>query len=198
MFARMAVVVGAAALFAASGAVAQESKWMVRVRAIDIMPSASSGPVPGVDVDDKWAPEVDISYFLTRNLALELILTYPQKHDVTLNGVNIGSVKHLPPTLTLQYHFAPEAGFRPYVGAGINYTRFSSINLNVPPRLDTEDSSVGWALQAGFDIPIARNMVVNVDVKKVKIETDLFTPAGYLTTLKIDPLIVGIGLGWKF
>ena len=151
-----------------------------------------------MDVDDKWAPEVDISYFITRNIALELILTYPQKHDVTLNGAHIGSVKHLPPTLTLQYHFAPEAGFRPYVGAGVNYTRFSGVNLNAPPRLDTENSSVGWALQAGFDVPIAKNMVFNVDVKKIKIETDLFAPGGYLTTLKIDPLLVGVGLGWKF
>lgn len=193
---RCAILIGALCL--ATDALAEQGNWLVRVRAIDIRPDASSGPVPGVDVDDKWAPEVDISYFLTKNLALELILTYPQKHDVTLNGANIGTVKHLPPTLTLQYHFAPEAAFRPYVGAGINYTRFSSVNLNVPPRLDTESSSVAWALQAGFDVPVARNMVVNLDVKKVRIETNLFTPAGYLTTLKIDPLIVGVGIGWKF
>ena len=193
---RLAILIGALCL--ATSALADKGDWLVRLRAIDIKPDASSGPVRGVDVDDKWAPEVDISYFITRNIALELILTYPQKHDVTLNGAHIGSVKHLPPTLTLQYHFAPEAGFRPYVGAGVNYTRFSGVNLNAPPRLDTENSSVGWALQAGFDVPIAKNMVFNVDVKKIKIETDLFTPVGYLTTLKIDPLIVGVGLGWKF
>ncbi len=188
----------AAALLAALPAHADKGDWLVRLRAIDIRPDASSSPVGGVNVDDKWAPEVDISYFITSNIALELILTYPQQHDVKLNGANIGSVKHLPPTLTLQYHFAPEAGFRPYVGAGINYTRFSGANLNAPPRLNTETSSVGWALQAGFDVPITKNMVFNVDVKKIKIETDLFAPGGYLTTLKIDPLIVGVGLGWKF
>lgn len=193
---RLAILIGALCL--ATNALAEQGDWLVRLRAIDIRPDASSGPVPGVNVDDKWAPEVDISYFITRNIALELILTYPQKHDVTLNGANIGSVKHLPPTLTLQYHFAPEAGFRPYVGAGINYTRFSGVNLNAPPRLNTENSSVGWALQAGFDVPVAKNMVFNVDVKKIRIETDLFTPGGYLTTLKINPLIVGVGLGWKF
>ena len=193
---RLAILIGALCL--ATSALAEQGDWLVRLRAIDISPDASSSPVPGVDVDNKWAPEVDISYFITHNIALELILTYPQKHDVTLNGANIGTVKHLPPTLTLQYHFAPKAGFRPYVGAGINYTRFSSVNLNAPPRLGTENSSVGWALQAGFDVPVARNMLFNVDVKKVKIETDLFTPAGYLTTLKIDPVIVGVGIGWSF
>lgn len=193
---RFLILVGALCL--ATNALAEKEDWLVRVRAINIRPDASSSPVPGVDVDNKWAPEADISYFITRNIAVELILTYPQKHDVTFNGANIGSVRHLPPTLTLQYHFAPEARFRPYVGAGINYTRFSTVDLNVPPRLDTEKTSVGWALQAGFDVPITRNMVVNIDVKKIKIETDLSTPAGFLTTLKIDPLILGVGLGWKF
>lgn len=193
---RLAILIGALCL--ATNALAEKGDWLVRARAVNLDPSASSSPVAGIDVEQRWIPEVDISYFITRNIALELILTYPQKHDVTLSGANIGSVKHLPPTLTVQYHFAPDAGFQPYVGAGINYTRFSSVNLNVPPRLGTENSSAGWALQAGFDIPIAKNMVFNVDVKKIRIETDLFTPAGYLTTLKIDPLIAGVGLGWKF
>ena len=95
-------------------------------------------------------PEFDITYFFTPNIAAELILTYPQKHDVELGGTGIGSVKHLPPTLTLQYHFNPTGTIRPYVGLGANYTRFSSVDLDagtvlggsVPLRIDRNGLSI--------------------------------------------------------
>ena len=84
----------------------QDGKWMVRARAVHL-DSANGGAAgdKGVSVNDKWIPELDISYFFTPNLAAELILTYPQKHDVRLNGAKIGTLKHLPPTLLAQYHF---------------------------------------------------------------------------------------------
>lgn len=196
--AMLALVAGA--LLVSPPALAEGGDWLIRARAVNLNPSASSSPVAGVDVEQRWIPEVDISYFVTRNLALELILTYPQKHDVTLNGVNIGSVRHLPPTLTLQYHFLPEAQFRPYLGAGINYTRFSNVSLNVPGvgALGMERSSTGLALQAGLDIALGKNLVLNLDVKKIKMDADLSTGAGFLSKLTIDPLLVGVGLGWKF
>lgn len=188
------------ALAAACAASAADGNWLIRGRAVNLDPSASSSPVAGIDVEQRWIPEVDISYFVTRNIALELILTYPQKHDVTLNGANIGSVKHLPPTLTVQYHFMPEQTFKPYLGIGINYTRFSSVNLTVPPatRLSMESSSTGLAIQAGFDIALTKSLLLNFDVKKIKMEADLSTAAGFLSTLTIDPLLVSVGLGWRF
>lgn len=187
-------------VLAPSPAAGADGGWLIRARAVNLNPSASSSPVAGIDVEQRWIPEVDVSYFMTKNLALELILTYPQKHDVTLNGANIGSVRHLPPTLTLQYHFLPEAQFRPYVGAGINYTRFSNVALNVPGvgALGMERSSTGFALQGGLDIALGKNLVLNLDVKKIKMEADLTTGAGFLSRLTIDPLLVGVGLGWRF
>src|SRR5450830_107207 len=125
----------AGAMTASSFAAAQESPWLVRVRAVNISPENKSDPVGGVGASDrltvssKTIPEVDISYFFTPNWAAELILTYPQKHDVYLDGKSIGTFKHLPPTLTLQYHFTPQSSFSPYVGAGINYTRISNVDL---------------------------------------------------------------------
>lgn len=187
-------------VLAPSLAAGADGGWLIRARVVNLNPSASSSPVAGIDVEQRWIPEVDVSYFMTKNLALELILTYPQKHDVTLNGANIGSVRHLPPTLTLQYHFLPEAQFRPYVGAGINYTRFSNVALNVPGvgALGMERSSTGFALQGGLDIALGKNLVLNLDVKKIKMEADLTTGAGFLSRLTIDPLLVGVGLGWRF
>jgi outer membrane protein len=108
----LAVAAFAAALVPLAAAQAQDTgTWLVRGRAL-YLDSVNKG-VDGLSVNNKTFPKVDISYFLSPNLALELVLTYPQKHDIRLEGAGtIGSLKHLPPTLSLQYHF-PQAGFRP-------------------------------------------------------------------------------------
>ena len=181
-----------------------QSPWQVRVRAVYIDPANKSDPVGGVGASDrlhvssKTIPEVDISYFFTPNWAAELILTYPQKHDVKLDGQNIGSFKHLPPTLTLQYHFTPASTFSPYVGAGVNYTRISSVDLlNGNGRLDS--SSVGFALQAGFDVKLDKHWSVNFDVKKMQLGSDVKDAAGNkLSKVSIDPWLIGVGLGYRF
>jgi len=199
---RLTMAVAAAALLLPAGVQAEQGDWLVRVRAVDIVTDSSSSPVTGVAVKDKWIPEVDISYFFTRNLAAELILTYPQKHDVTFNGAPIGSVKHLPPTLTLQYHFIPDGKYRPYVGAGINLTHFSNVKLNVGGSLplNTERYSFGAAIQGGFDVELTKNLFLNLDVKKVWMDTDLTNAStgAFVTKLNIDPVLVGVGIGWKF
>jgi outer membrane protein len=202
-----AVALGAA-LLAATGAQAQQTQgnWLVRARVIDIVPENKSDaglvPADAVTLNNVVAPEVDFTYFFTKNIAAELILTYPQKHDVDLAGVGqIGTVKHLPPTLTLQYHFLPDGQYRPYIGAGINYTRFSSVNLNVAGvgPLYLESSSTGGALQIGMDIKLSGNMYLNFDLKKLWIGTDVTTGTGAkVTHLNINPWLPGVGLGWRF
>jgi outer membrane protein len=183
---------------------AQESPWLVRVRAVHIDTADKSDPVGGVGaadrvtVSNKTIPEVDMSYFFTPNWASELILTYPQKHDVALDGTNIGSFKHLPPTLTLQYHFMPAAQFSPYLGAGVNYTRISNVDL-AGGALQLEKDSWGFALQAGVDYKIDKNWSLNLDVKKVQIGSDLNTAAGAkVSHLDVDPWLVGVGVGYRF
>lgn len=182
----------------APAAQSAEGPWMVRVRAVNL--DAVNKTTFGTNVvsaNDKVIPEVDISYFFSPNLAAELVLTVPQKHDVRLNGAVIGSLKHLPPTLTLQYHFDTVGGkFKPYVGAGVNYTRFSSVNL--PAGLTIEKNSFGAALQAGVDIPLGDNLYLNFDVKKVQIRTDLSIGGAKQGTVKVDPVLFGVGLGWRF
>ncbi|WP_198118630.1 OmpW/AlkL family protein [Massilia rhizosphaerae] len=184
-------------------ALAQESPWVVRVRAVYINPADKSDPVGGtgasdrLHVSDKWIPEVDISYFLTPNWAAELVLTYPQKHDVTLDGQRIGSFKHLPPTLLAQYHFLPGAQIDPYVGAGINYTLISKVDiLNGAGRL--EHDSIGAALQAGVDFRIDSKWSVNLDVKKVQIRSDVDINGVRASRVRIDPVLFGVGVGYRF
>lgn len=176
---------------------ADKGEFGVRARALYMGVDSSTSPNLNIDVEDRWIPEVDFSYWLTDNFAMELVLTYPQKHDLTINGAPLGSLKHLPPTLMFQYHFMPKQTFQPYVGIGVNYTRFSSVNL-AGGTITTEKDSFGLAGQIGADIKISKNMYLNLDAKYVKIDADLRTAAGHLANLKIDPWLVGVGLGWRF
>lgn len=181
---------------------AQNSPWLVRVRAVNLDSSNKDSTGLGLSINDKVIPEVDISYFFTPNVAAELVLTYPQKQDVRSNGVNIGSFKHLPPTLTAQYHFTGMGAFKPYVGAGVNYTLISSVKFDpavqsaLQPSL--EKNSLGLAVQAGFDYEIAKNTYLNVDIKKVQIRTDVKSAGTKVGEFKIDPVLFGLGVGWRF
>jgi len=191
------------AALAAGSAFAQESPWLVRARAVHIDPADHSSPVGGagpsdqITVSSKTIPEVDISYFFSPNLAAELVLTYPQKHDVSVAGSKIGSFKHLPPTLTLQYHFLPAGTIDPYLGAGVNYTRISNVDLN-GGNITLDKSSWGLALQAGVDIKLDRNWSINVDVKKVQIRSDVHLAGEQVSRIKIDPVLFGVGVGYRF
>lgn len=191
------------------GSQAEEGKLLVRVRAVDIVPADKSDAIPAlgvpadaIDVSTKVIPEVDLTYFFGRNVAAELILTYPQEHDVELSGVPLGTFKHLPPTLTLQYHVAPEGVFRPYLGAGVNLTLISDVNLAVPGvgALDLEGSSVGLAGQAGFDVKLGEKVFLNADLKYVAIRSDVSLAASgqKVTAVKVDPWLIGFGIGYRF
>jgi outer membrane protein len=190
--AALCVVASASALAQSS----TEGPWMVRARAVYLQSSNGDTTPLSLSINDKWLPEVDFSYFFTPQIAAELVLTVPQKQTLSAGSTEIGSFKHLPPTLTLQYHFTNFTGFKPYLGAGINYTRISAVNL--PAGVDVERNSYGPALQAGVDIPLAKNLYLNFDVKKVYIRTDVSAAGAKLGTFKVDPVLYGVGLGWRF
>lgn len=175
----------------------KEGPWMVRVRAVNLQSANTDSTGLGLSVNDKVIPEIDVSYFFSKNLAAELILTVPQQHDLSSSALagKIGTVTHLPPTLLVQYHF-DVSGFKPYVGAGINYTRFTSFDL--PTGVDIKRDSFGGALQFGVDIPLSGNMSLNFDVKKVYLGTDVSVGGVNQGSFKVDPLLVGLGIGWRF
>ena len=210
---RSLLVLAALASAAALPVQAQDTgNWIVRARAVHLdSANKDSTNVPGVgnldlSINNKWLPEVDISYFLTPNLAAELILTIPQKQTVyvgALGGANAGTFKHLPPTLTLQYHVTGLQGFRPYVGAGLNYTRLMSVKLDgastaLKADVDLKRNSFGLALQVGVDVPLGGGWLLNADVKKVNIGTKVLANGASLGKFKVDPVLVGIGVGKRF
>ncbi|MES1998399.1 MAG: OmpW family outer membrane protein [Pseudomonadota bacterium] len=175
---------------------AQADNWMMRVRALDIVPQVSTSPsLAGLDVSSEWTPEIDFTYFVTPHIGMELILA-TQRHEVTLNGASLGKLSHLPPTLTVQYHFQPTPTIKPYVGAGINYTHF--YNVDLAPGLTIDRNSFGGALQAGVDIAVTQNGYINLDVKKIWINTDIKSGGTKLTNLEINPVVWGVGYGFRF
>jgi len=197
------MAISALGFFANSAMAQDQSPWLIRARVVDVEPANKSDPIGGAGASDrlsvssKTIPELDITYFFTSNIATELILTYPQKHDVSLDGAKIGTIKHLPPTLTVQYHFAPDATFRPYVGAGVNYTTFSGVNL-LNGAASLEHDSFGLALQAGADVAIDKNWSINFDVKKLQLRSDVFIGGAKASRVKVDPVLVGVGIGYRF
>ncbi|MFG1491930.1 OmpW/AlkL family protein [Halobacteriovorax sp. GFR7] len=177
---------------------AQENA-MVRVRALGVSPDVSDNIGGNIAINNESVPEVDFSYFFHPNFAVELILA-TATHDVNLNGTgSLGSVSLLPPTLLAQYHM--DFGIlKPYVGAGINYTIFYG---EVPGDMASTkyDDSFGYALQLGTDIKVAQNMYLNFDVKKLYLQTDatVDTGSGVVNAeVDIDPLLVGVGIGFRF
>lgn len=180
-----------------------ETPWLVRARAVHIDPADKSDPVAGtgaadrLSVSSKTIPEVDISYFFTPNIAAELVLTYPQKHDVHLDGQSIGTFRHLPPTLLAQYHFMPGAQFDPYVGAGVNWTTFSKNKL-LGGAASLEHDSMGLAVQAGVDVKLSGNWSLNFDVKKIRLRSDVLIGGAKASAVRVDPLLVGVGIGYRF
>lgn len=185
-------------------------KWQVRARVISIIPneSASIEAIGGdVSISTAYVPELDFTYFFTENWAAELILG-TANHDVeavntAAGNIDLGDVWLLPPTLTFQYHY-PIGDFKPYVGAGINYTIFYGADEG-PVADDVDyDNSFGFAFQAGFDYALSEKWFLNLDVKKILIQTDATVNANSAlgatvgADVDINPLVIGFGVGLKF
>ena len=183
----------------------QGGDFMIRLRGLAIVPkdNARINAIGGnTEISDEYVPEIDFSYFVTSHIALELIAA-TARHDVkavdtALGDLDLGEVSHLPPTLLLQWHVAPDYFISPYFGAGINYTIF----YNSDPGKDIDsisyDNSLGWALQAGTDIFVYKNLFVNLDLKYIDINTTAEINNAFHARVDVDPWLFGVGIGYKF
>jgi outer membrane protein len=230
---RLAGFVAIALFSAATVAVADDGPFVVRLRALDVRPANQSDAIPAlgvpadkIDVSSKWIPDIDLEYYFAPACSTELVLTVPQQHNVSVEGVgSLGTFKHLPPTLTAKYHFNPHGAISPYVGAGVNLTLIMDVNLAVPASvlanggsqtvahqirpvshaaagdlpLHLDNHSVGGAVQVGVDFKLADHWYGNVDLKYVQIRSDVKLDDGTkVSAVKVDPLLAGVGVAYRF
>ncbi|RWM08468.1 MAG: OmpW family protein [Mesorhizobium sp.] len=188
--------------------VAASGTWQVRLRALGVITDnkGNVNGIPGSDLSysDTVTPELDISYYFTDNLAAELILgtTYANIYgEGTISGLGkIGKVWVLPPTLTLQYHFTDFGAFKPYVGAGVNYTIFYNQDTGSAEALHVKNT-FGGALQVGFDYMLDQHWGVNFDVKKLFLEPKFDVTVGGTNLTgkaKLNPWLIGTGVTYRF
>ena len=233
------LVLAVVAAFAPVLAQAEAGDFVVRLRATHVNPSVSSNlgaqtdatyhgsPYSAADlygssnaelqVGSNTIPEIDFSYYITKNIAAELILALGTRHDVNVSGAggavahSLGSVNLLPPTLTGQWHFMPDQMFDPYVGAGFAYVRAMDNSLTADAtgaglgthQIRIDRNNFGTVLQAGFDVNLQDKWLLNFDVKKVFVGTDVELNLGgtgfkKIDSLDIDPWVVSVGFGKKF
>jgi len=199
----------AALLLLSVGALQAANPWSARLRATYLETADKSDAFTAlginfganaVKVNDKFIPEIDVDYAFTDSISAELVLTIPQTQDVTLAGVGkLGSFKHLPPTLLGKYRFNAGGAFRPYVGAGVNFTLIWGDKLSVAGvPLGLDNFSVGLAAQAGADWKIDERWTFNLDVKRATLRTDVKAGSTKLTQARLDPWLYAVGLSYAF
>ncbi|UQI42054.1 OmpW/AlkL family protein [Vreelandella venusta] len=194
----------AAATLMASGQVLAygAGDFFTRVGVAKVEPKSDNGSLAGgafaVDVQDKTDFAFTLGYRFHDKMGVELLAALPFEHEIALNGDNLASTKHLPPTLTLQYYplGGTDARVQPYVGAGINYTFFSDEELAIG-ELELDDSW-GAAAQVGIDLLIDENWALNAAAWYIDIDTDATVNGAAAGTVEIDPLVVMAGLSYRF
>jgi len=199
----IAASLAAATLAASSQAFAYGAgDFFTRVGVAQVTPKNDNGALANgalaVDVQDKTDFAFTLGYRFHDKMGVELLAALPFKHDIALNGENLASTKHLPPTLTLQYYplGGTQARVQPYIGAGINYTRFSDEQLAIG-ELDLDDSW-GLAGQLGIDLLIDDNWALNAAAWYLDIDTDATVNGAAAGTVEIDPIVVMAGLSYRF
>ena len=199
----------AAFAFSAQAEAGVLDNFQIKVGVSGVLPneSATTSINGDVDISDEWVPSLQIEYFFTDNVSMELLCCVAT-HDVQavatdVGTVNLGEVTHFPPTLTVKYRWTDFGPFEPYVGAGLNYTAF--IDDETPPSPPVNgidyDSSFGGALQAGFDYRLDDHWALNFDVRRIWINTEvnIDTTLGPVTAdVDIDPWVVSTAIGYRF
>lgn len=201
----LAVALAASALVTSSQVMAYGAgDIFTRIGVAKVAPKSDNGSLAdgafAVDAQDDTGFAFTLGYRFHDKFGVELLAALPFEHDIALNGVNSASTKHLPPTLTLQYYplGGTSARVQPYVGAGVNYTRFSSEHIDIDGAELSLDSSWGAAGQVGLDLLINDNWALNASAWYIDIDTDASLNGDDIGTVSIDPVVVMGGISYRF
>jgi outer membrane protein len=201
----IAPLLGAAAL-AVTALPAQANDWFVRVGAVQVSPKSDNGTLAGgalkTDIDSNTQLGLILGRHLTPNLAVEVLAATPFSHTAKLNGAKAVEFKHLPPTVSLQWYFNPEGRVNPFVGAGLNYTFvYDEKPVAGGPVAGAKiglDNSFGLAAQAGLVFKMSDAIDLVLDARWIDIDSDVKVNGSKVGTAVVDPLVVGLTLGYRF
>ena len=201
----LCIALAAVLALAATPALAQSAgSWTVGIGAHNVAPKSDNGTLTAtplgnltMDVGSNVRPTITGEYFLKDNLGLEVLAALPFQHDINVAGVGkVGSTKHLPPTVSLQYHFGT-GKVKPFVGVGLNYTKFFSTKSEGAIAGTDLELSDSWGLAGhiGVDFQVSEKAAIRIDYRKIDIDTDVKLNGANLgtnNTVNIDPSVYGI------
>ncbi|MDZ4096954.1 MAG: OmpW family outer membrane protein [Paracoccaceae bacterium] len=170
-----------------------------------IEPRSDNGSLAGgtldAEVDSGLRPTFTAEYFIRDDLGIEVLASLPFLHDINIDGLGqVGTTWHLPPTVSLQYHFNSAGTISPFLGAGLNYTIFFNEGTRGALAADKLklDNSFGVALHAGFDYKISDHGALRADVRYIDIDTDVKLNGTKIGTVNIDPVVFGVAYIHRF
>lgn len=149
------------------------------------------------DVNNNSQVSLTFEYFVADNIGIEVLAATPFTHQVKVNGGDAVKVKHLPPTVTLNYHIPTGTKWTPIVGAGVNYTTVLALEDEQIAGLDVKDS---WGLSAhlGVDYAISEKSALRLDVRYMDIDLDVDLNGTDIGTVEVDPLVWGLSYVMRF
>lgn len=196
------LALGAACALAPAAHAQDSGNVVLRARITHLDSINDDGTGLKLSVNNKTYGSIDAAWFLGPNVAGELSVSTPQRHTLHAGGSPIGSLRQMPVTLSLQYHYTGLPGWRPYAGLGIHLVRFSSVSFDAPVVTalgpDIERSSTGLATQLGADVVLGNGWLLNLDARKVQMRTEVSSFGARVGTFRIDPLLLSVGLGYRF
>ncbi|KGJ04001.1 outer membrane protein [Paracoccus halophilus] len=189
----------------ATPALAQsQGEWTLGLGIANVNPKSDNGDLVGgtvpTDIDDNTRPTITFEYFIRDNIGIEVLGALPFRHSIESNGTEIGTVKQLPPVVSLQYHFDVTPQFKPFLGVGVNFTGFFDADARGP--LEGSDlrvkNSWGLAAHVGADYWISERGALRADLRWIDIDADVELNGADIGEVDVDPVVVGISYVMKF
>ncbi|CBL44541.1 Outer membrane protein [gamma proteobacterium HdN1] len=176
----------------------QAGDLLVRAGAISVVPhEADHTQLRGLSVNNDVQAGINLTYMLTPQVGLEVLGATPFQHTISQHGNKIGETRHLPPTISLQWHPEVSDVVKPYVGMGVNYTTFFHTKNDLGVKLELSDST-GLVVEAGVDVKLTDRLFLNAAVWKMDIDTDVKVNGVSQGSVELDPFVAMLGLGMRF
>ncbi len=183
---------------------------IVKAGVINVIPKDGNADTSALVPNSELNIDSDIQlgltgvYMVNQYFGVELLAATPFEHTAegdggAIDGADVLTTKHLPPTLSAQYYpMGADSAIQPYVGLGVNYTFFFDEEDDAGLGSNGLKPSFGLAYSAGVDYMVNDKWLVNASVWKVDIDTEVKGGAADGLDVEIDPIAFMVACGYKF